>query len=334
MPISTVRHASSRVALSAVAALALVACGSSGDGGGGSSGNGQSGDGTGGGQGAQPSANVYDFTQGGNAVKDSLTIKLPAKLKTTLGARANSVLVESFTLKPRTIDGGKYCGADVTIAYANGGQAKLAAPIVPPAYSSTGQEGAISKIKGRSTDLKQVAGKLRSQSPNEATAVYSMLQQLKGDSDESIRGAASQIMDTSSYATTDALIDDVLNKAVTYFKGTAKAANDEAAKSTGGENVASQVSGYRSGGTFDPTDPSRGLYPTSDASKFILVQECGVSPVDDVDNVDLEFPESGELGIGPLARAQVTIMKDGTMAVRESKVIKFEMDSNGDWIAK
>lgn len=324
-----------RTVTAGLVALVLTACGSSEE----STG---SGDGLGEGRSTAPNLpqdgeGVFDFTQGTMSVKDSLTIRLPEKLKTALGSGASDVLVESFTLTPHQLDGVEFCAAGVAVAYANDGENKLAQSQLASGLEGTGKADNAQAIRDRAGDLKELGDKVRANSTTDKDAVDELRQLLSDDGNDYIASAAFDMnMNGESAETTDALVDKVINKAVADFEAYAGEEQAKAGEVSREENIMARIAGTDAKpGNLDTADPDPGLYSTGDPSKYVLVQKCGANAFDDVNNVELRFPQIEQDGgdIDDLARAEVTVMKDGTMGVRDSKVSGMQQDVNGDWIA-
>lgn len=83
-----------------------------------------------------------------------------------------------------------------------------------------------------------------------------------------------------------------------------------------------------------PSSPDHwGVYVADDASTLTMVTGCSVDEFDTDDDVNLSFPSSRGTTGGSVAWVKVTVMKDGTLTVRESVVDGYQMDSSGTWIA-
>lgn len=83
--------------------------------------------------------------------------------------------------------------------------------------------------------------------------------------------------------------------------------------------------------SFNESAPESGAYISEDASKILIVSYCSASLWEESDNV-VWFPVQGKEGIDTLARADITVMKSGSLGIAAAEVGGFVVDSEGNWI--
>lgn len=83
---------------------------------------------------------------------------------------------------------------------------------------------------------------------------------------------------------------------------------------------------------FDESEPQVGAYIAEDASKLLVVSECSASLWEESKNY-VRFPEPyGDYSTNFVA-AEISVMKSGSIAVADSEVHGFAIDSEGNWIS-
>ena len=90
---------------------------------------------------------------------------------------------------------------------------------------------------------------------------------------------------------------------------------------------------------FDAAAPELGIYSTEDGEGMTLVQDCAQSPMDDSTATTLKFPALGEDGPAKtrtygFASVDMTVMKDGSLSIVESKIRDYVLDTGGNWLAE
>ncbi len=85
---------------------------------------------------------------------------------------------------------------------------------------------------------------------------------------------------------------------------------------------------------LDESAPKRGVYYTEDLSTFTLVAGCAASPADDGDEKFYFRAQKSDGEVSDFARVELSVMKSGTITVTEAVVNHYQLDSDGNWIAK
>ena len=85
---------------------------------------------------------------------------------------------------------------------------------------------------------------------------------------------------------------------------------------------------------LDDTAPERGVYYTEDLSVFTLVEGCAASPAEDGDEKFYFRALQPDGTVFDFARVELSVMKSGTITVTEAVVNDYQLDADGNWIAK
>ncbi len=85
---------------------------------------------------------------------------------------------------------------------------------------------------------------------------------------------------------------------------------------------------------LDESAPERGVYYTEDLSVFTLVAGCAASPADDGDEKFYFRALQPDGTVFDFARVELSVMKSGTITVTEAVVNDYQLDTDGNWIAK
>lgn len=222
-----------------------------------------------------------------------LTVRIPDDLVKAAGSDADGLLVTSASASARTLDSSRYCAVDLTFDYAKGGADVLTRPAVTKQDFEKGNADAQVALDA---DLVSEFGSLE---------------------------AAEQQLGEGYGEYRDEML--MVNGFVAgEFKETPAL-----------ENLAKRLvttSTVMPVGDLDEGAPSSGVYMSEDLATMTVVQNCAMAPSDDSDTTTIKFPVEANGKVQTFASAEITVMKNGSLTIVDSKVDGYIRDSNGDWI--
>lgn len=299
----TARRAAALAALVLSAPLVLSACGGSGDA------AGETGDG--GSEAAQEAPadqDVYEFINPMHrTVGASLEVRIPEALKEAAGADFDGLLVSSMTLTPHELDSAANCAVDLDVAYTDDSKAVFEAP---------GQ-----------TEDEYVA---ELQASFDESFEYQLVMHGYSNWDEAVfdlgEEVAIELMSEVAPVTPEGTLDVDAVRAG-FVEVTPR---DKALSSISLDDGAMDLD------ELDASDPETGVYASDDVSSITIVRECAASTDEDDTAYTLELPrldEDSSSGVEDAASFRFTVMKSGDIGILDGKVVGYQADANGDWIA-
>lgn len=289
---------------------------------------------TGGSQAAGP---TYDFMSQSVPSTSGLTILIPQKLKDAMGSESGNLLVDSYQLAPHPLDGAEYCALDIKPSWVNGGIAKLKQPT---SNASSNAADNVADIDANVEELMMRAGDMSGGKRGEEALVAFYGPVAKGkmtflnDLSLGVSSRAGQVSSfinekapSSTAPTYAALVEEL--KAFMKEQGASRDASTNARPVSvvvGDAVTGSSQPKPMSQLSANPTDSD--TYVAEDGSSLTVVTLCSESEFSDSRDEDIYFPGTD----GSMAEVSVTVMKNGTLTIRESKVDGYKLDSTGEWI--
>lgn len=287
--------------------------------------------------GSQKAGQTFDFMAQSVPSTSGLTVLIPQKLKDAMGSEAGNLLVDSYQLSAHPLDGAEYCAFDVKPSWVNGGIAKLKQPT---SEASSNAAGNVADIDANVEELTRRAEGMSGGKKGEQALVafYGPVAQGKSrflsDLSQGVSSRAGQVTAfinqkaSSSTATTYAALVEELK---TFMK-------DQGASRDASTNARPvyQVVGDAVTGVSQPKTMSQltssptttDTYVADDGSSLTVVTQCSESEFSDSRDEELYFRGTD----GTVAKAYVTVMKNGTLTVRKGEVDGYKLDTTGNWI--
>ncbi|PCC26637.1 hypothetical protein CIK75_02125 [Glutamicibacter sp. BW78] len=253
---------------------------------------------------------VYEFGQPTYVSVDGgpLEVRVPEALKEVAGADLEGLAVTSMTLTPHELESAGSCAVDLDVEFVDNGKDSL------QTAGQTEDEYVKAAKESFDDDLGEGLQTIGIRTWDELVA-------------EMGQEKAYTIMSEFAPVAPDGTFDDEVARA-SYDGGTPRG---KVLKALGLPDDSPSID------ALDESDPETDVYASDDASDITIVQDCAASSSNEEDaGESIKFPlldEDENRGFDDGATFEFAVMKSGELGIVNGRVIGYETDTNGDWIA-
>lgn len=275
---------------------------------------------------------------------EEIIVEVPESLVEASAPLGAGLLFTSVKISAREVAGVTYCAADIAPSFTDGAVERLSEPeVTEEAALANAEVQAQNEIDNllylyRVSTAEELAQYLEGEYGPAAANPEGYFMFLEAAAAQGSETADKLLQTEASTGQPAGTYQQAIDSILEGFKSDADAVAKQQADDAAAVPVAERISRNLGMGEvrpiseLDPDSPTEGAYVSDDHAAFTVVSKCAASPGDSGTD-KIAFPAYADGKIKRLAEVEFLMMQNGTVALTESEVNGFVLDSNNYWIA-